>query len=163
MTRVVHLHRHLLQSSLRYRSKKPSTLINESICFSPLLLCCISLCCYPFVYLLPILHYYPFCFWHILLWLACIIVPIPTFPFHFIFPTGSVRAWLVICDWFDNRTRTCSACPSCWRWQPPGDSRIIHVVKIVSEEVNLLQIVLSFGRSSLMVFAHILSILSGLM
>ena len=65
---------------------------------SHLLLCCFSLCLWPHAYFLPILLYHLLCFGHIIFQLPNVIRLVLTFPFHFIFPTGSLRAWSVIGD-----------------------------------------------------------------
>ena len=136
MTRVVHLYHNLLQSSSRNLSKKQNTLIKKQTCLSRLSLCRFPLCLWPSAYLFPILLHHLFCICHNLLWLPCIIHLIPTFPFHFVFPTSSIRAWLVFCDRFDDVTCACAAGPYQRMWRQPGDSRIICAVNFEPADVN---------------------------
>ena len=135
---------HLQETSWRNKtpwSKKQTCLRNVSqssknACSSRLLSCRFPLRLWLPAHFLPILLHHFFSFCHILLWLLCIILLIPIFPFHFVFPTSSVRAWPVICDWFDDVTCACAAGLYRPRWRPPGNPRIIRAVNFEPADVN---------------------------
>jgi len=148
MTRAVHLQHNLLPLSSRKLSKKHNTLIQKQIWLPP----CHSTiqkkpASHAFLYvvflfsfgpppILPILLHHFFCFCHIVLWLPCVILLIPTFPFHFVFPTYSLTAWSVVWDWLDNITCACAACPYWRRRWPPCDSRIQCTINLKPTDIN---------------------------
>ena len=103
---------------------------------SRLLSCRFPLRLWPPAPFLPKLLHHFFCFCHILLWLPCIILLIPTFPFHFVFPTSSIRARPAFCDWFDVVTCAWEAGPYRRRWRLPGNPRIIRAVNFEPADVN---------------------------
>ena len=95
-----------------------------------------SLLFWPPTYFLPILLYHFCCFCHIVLWLPCVIHRIPTFPFHLVFPTCSLRAWSVVCDWLDDIPCTATACRYCRTWLPPGDYSIFCAITFEPADVD---------------------------
>ena len=135
---------HLRETSRRNKTpwSKKQTCLHDALnhpknaCSSRLLSCRFRLRLWPPAHFPPILLHHFFCFCHILLWLPCIILLIPTFPFHFVFPTSSVRAWPVCCDWSDNVTCANTAGLYWWRWRPPDNPRIIPAVNFGPADVN---------------------------
>jgi len=101
-----------------------------------LLLCCVSLRLWPPANFLPILLHQVICFCHILLWLPCVIFFVPAFPLVFVFPTGSLRALTVICNWLDDMTCVCAPCLDWRRWWPPGDPGIGRAINIEPADNN---------------------------
>ena len=108
----------------------------KEICLSRLSLCRFSVLFSLPAYFLPILLQHFFCFCHIVLWLPCVILLIPTFPFHFVFPTCSPRAWSVVCNWLDDITCTGAACLYWRRQHRPGDSRIVRAIDVEPGNIN---------------------------
>jgi len=119
--------KHAFMMSLNY-FKRTTCLLRLS--------CHSSLRLWPPTYFLPIFLHLFFCFCHNLLRLPCVILLIPTFPFHFVFPTGSLKTWVVIGDWVYNIICTGAAWLYQWRRWPPDDLRIVSVINFEPADVD---------------------------
>jgi len=110
--------------------------IQNATCLSHCCLCCIPLHFPLPTYFLAILRHHLFFFSHILLWLPWFILLIHIVPFHFVFPTGSLRAWFVISHSFDDTAWGSVTCMyGCRRW-PPGDPSVVCAVNFEPTDIN---------------------------
>jgi len=99
-------------------------------------LCLFSLYFWPSAYLFRLPLHHLFCFCLILLWLPCVVLLVPNFPFHFIFLSGSIDAWLVFCHRCNDVTWSCAAYQDWGRRRLPDNAGIIRAVNLESADIN---------------------------
>jgi hypothetical protein len=90
----------------------------------------------PPTYFLPILLHHVFCIGHILLRLPYVIHFIRNFQFDFVFPTSSILAWAVICNWLHEMACSHAVCPYQQRRWLPDSARIIRAINYESCDIH---------------------------